>query len=157
NSASENNAAAEQVTVSKASPSIVTTPSVTSVTLGTSSVTLKDTAVLAGGYYESGTITFTLYQGSTLVDTETVPVSGNGSYTTPAGYTLPTTGTVTGTYQWNSSYSGDSNNNLASENNDAAERVTVSAASPTIVTTPSVTSVTLGTSSVTLKDTAVLL
>ena len=52
--------------------------------------------VLSGGYYETGSITFTLYLGSTLVDTETVPVSGNGTYTTPTGYTLPTTGTVTG-------------------------------------------------------------
>ena len=156
NSTSENNAAAEQVIVSKASPSIVTTPSVTSVTLSTSSVTLNDTAVLSGGYYESGTITFTLYQGSTLVDTETVPVNGNGTYTTPTGYALPTTGTVTGTYQWNSSFSGDTNNNSASENNAAAEQVIVSKASPSIVTTPSVSSVTLGTSSVTLNDTAVL-
>ena len=84
--------------------------------------------MLSGGYYETGTITFTLYQGSTLVDTETVSVSGNGSYTTPTGYTLPTTGTVTGTYQWNSSYSGDSNNNLASENNASAEQTIVSPA-----------------------------
>ena len=142
--------------VSPASPTITTTPSVTAVTLGTSSVTLKDTAVLSGGYYETGSITFTLYLGSTLVDTETVSVSGNGSYTTPTGYTLPTTGTVTGTYQWDASYSGDTNNNSASENNAAAEQVVVSPASPTITTTPSVTAVTLGTSSVTLKDTAVL-
>ena len=102
-------------------------------------MTLNDTAVLSGGYYESGTITFTLYQGSTLVDTETVPVNGNGTYTTPTGYTLPTTGTVTGTYQWNSSFSGDTNNNSTSENNAAAEQVIVSPASPSIVTTPSVT------------------
>ena len=56
-------------------------------------MTLNDTAVLAGGYYETGTITFTLFQGSTLVDTETVTVSGNGTYTTPTGFTLPTSGT----------------------------------------------------------------
>ena len=156
NSASENNATAEQTTVNPASPSIVTTPSVASATLGTSSLTLKDTAVLSGGYYETGTITFTLYLGSTLVDTETVSVSGNGTYTTPTGYTLPTTGTVTGTYQWNSTYAGDSNNNPASENNATAEQTTVNPASPSIVTTPSVTSVTLGTSPITLTDTATL-
>ena len=142
--------------MSPASPAITTTPSVTTVTLGTSSVTLNDTAVLSGGYYETGTITFTLYLGSTLVDTETVAVSGNGTYTTPTGYTLPTTGTVTGTYQWDASYSGDTNNNSASENNAAAEQVMVSPASPAITTTPSVTAVTLGTSSVNLNDTAVL-
>src|SRR5262249_47877025 len=151
NTVSENNAADERVTVSPANPSIVTTPSATSVTLGTSSVTLKDTAVLSGGYYETSTITFTLFHGNKLLDTETVSVNGNGTYTTPTGYTLPTTGTVTGTYQWNSTYNGNTNNNTASENNAADERVTVSPASPSIVTTPSATSVTLGTSSVTLK------
>ena len=156
NSASENNAAAEQVVVSPASPTITTTPSQTAVTLGTSSVTLNDTAVLAGGYHESGSITFTLYVGSTLKDTETVSVTGNGSYTTPTGFTLPTTGTVTGTYQWDASYNGDSNNNSATENNATTEQVLVSPATPTITTTPSLTAVTLGTSSVTLNDTAVL-
>ncbi len=85
--------------------------------------------------------------GSTLVNTETVSVSGNGNYTTPTGYTLPTTGTVTGTYQWDASYSGDSNNNAASENNATAEQVTVSPASPTMTTTPG-TGVTMGASSV---------
>ena len=62
--------------------------------------------MLSNGYNETGSITFTLYLGNTLVDTETVPVSGNGTYTTPTGYTLPTTGTVTGTYQWDASYRG---------------------------------------------------
>ena len=61
---------------------------------------MTDTATLSGGYYETGTITFTLYLGTTLVDTESVAVNGNGTYSTPTGYTLPTTGTVTGTYQW---------------------------------------------------------
>ena len=81
-------------------------------TLGTSSVTLNDTAVLSGGYHETGTITFTLYLGSTLENTETVTTTGNGNYTTPTGYTLPTSGTVTGTYQWDATYSGDANNKL---------------------------------------------
>ena len=93
-------------------------------------MTLKDTAVLSGGYYETGSITFTLYLGSTLVDTETVSVNGNGTYTTPTGYTLPTTGTVTGTYQWDASYSGDTNNTSASENNVAAEQVVVEPREP---------------------------
>ena len=154
--ASENNGPAEQVTVNPASPAITTTPSMTTVTLGTSSVTLNDTAVLSAGYYETGSITFTLYLGSTLVDTETVPVTGNGNYTTPTGYTLPATGTVTGTYQWDASYNGDTNNTSASENDAPAEQVTVNPANPTITTTPSISNVTLGASSVTLNDTAVL-
>ena len=78
------------------------------------------------------------------MDTETVAVTGNGTYTTPTGFTLPTTGTVTGTYQWDASYSGDTNNNTVSDNNAANEQVTVSAASPTITTAPNPTMVTLG-------------
>ncbi len=88
------------------------------------------------------------------MDTETVTVSGNGTYTTPTGFTLPSTGTVTGTYQWDASYNGDSNNSTVSDTNAANEQVTVSAASPTLTTTPSPTSVVLGTNSVTLTDTA---
>ena len=89
-------------------------------------MTLKDTAALTGGYHPTGTITFTLYNPKgTLVDTETVKVNGDGSYTTPTGYTLPTTGVVSGTYQWDSSYSGDGNNNVATDVNDPNERVTI--------------------------------
>ena len=89
-------------------------------------MTLKDLATLSGGYNPTGTITFTLYNpNGTLVDTVTVTVSGDGSYTTPNGYTLPTTGTVTGTYQWDASYSGDKNNSVATDNNDKSEQVTV--------------------------------
>ena len=81
-----------------------------SVTLdSTESATLKDSGTLTGGFNPTGSLTFTLYapDGSTVVDTETVTVSGNGTYSTPTGYTLPTTGLVTGTYQWVVSYSGD--------------------------------------------------
>ena len=139
-----------------ATPSLTTTPSPTSVTLSnTTPPVLTDTADLAGGNSPTGTITFTLYQGSTLVDTETANVNGNGNYTTPTGYTLPTTA-VTGTYQWDASYSGDSNNSPASENGSANEQVVVSPASPAITTTPNMTNVTLGTSAVTMMDTAML-
>jgi len=110
-------------------PTLTTTPSSTSVTLGTSSVTLKDTAVLSGGYSPTGTITFTLYYNgaTTPVDTEEATVTGNGSYSTPTGYTLPTTGTVAGTYQWDASYSGDTDNASVSDNGAASEQVTVTA------------------------------
>ncbi len=156
NSISEINNAGEQVVVNSASPTVVATPSPTAVTLGTTSPTLKDSAVLAAGYYPTGTVTFTLYQGSTLVDTETATVNGNGTYTTPTGYKLPTTGTVTGTYQWNVTYIGNTNNNPVSENNNAAEKALVNSASPTVVATPNPTAVILGSTPPTLKDSAVL-
>ena len=46
---------------SPASPTLTTTPSPTTVTLGTNSVTLTDSATLAGGNSPTGTITFTLF------------------------------------------------------------------------------------------------
>jgi hypothetical protein len=138
-----------------ARPTVSTTPTPATVPLGTTSVTLTDTALLANGFRPTGTITFRLVApGGGTVDTETVAVNGNGMYTTPTGFTLPNTGTVTGTYQWNATYTGDTNNNAASDVNDVTERVTVSAAHPTLTTTPSPAAVTLGTGSVTLKDTA---
>src|SRR5207253_10264182 len=115
------------------SPTITTVPNPTTVTLGATNVILKDTATLSDGSSPTGKITFTLYLGSTLVDTEIVSVNGNGPYTTP-GYTLPATGTVTGTYQWDAIYSGDTNNSGDSESNDPKEQVQVSEASGRSIT-----------------------
>src|SRR5205823_6164938 len=151
--------AAERLTVNPANPILVTTanPNGTN-TLGASgSPTLKDSADLEGGYNPTGTITFMLHYGASVVDTETVTVSGNGVYTTPAGFTLPTTGTVTGVYIWTASYGGDTNNNGASDSGEsAAERLTVNPANPTLVTTANPNgTITLGASgSPTLKDSA---
>ena len=67
----------------KASPSIATTPSTTAGMCGTSE-TLKDTATLSGGDGPTGTITFTLYgPNGHALDTATVTVNGDGTYTTP--------------------------------------------------------------------------
>jgi hypothetical protein len=125
-------------------PSLTTTPSpftLYSTGFFSSSYKTTDTAVLSGGNYPQGTITFKLYQETLcffgtcydyiLVDTETVRISGNGTITTPTGYTLPTTGGVDGTYQWDVSYSGDANNAPVSDNNDPNETVTFEP-SPTI-------------------------
>jgi hypothetical protein len=136
---------------------LVTILSPTTVTLGTNSVTLTDTALLAGGFNPTGTITFTLVgPGGGTVDTETVMVNGNGVYTTPTGFTLPTTGTITGTYQWNATYSGDTNNNGVSDSNSANEQVTVNPANPTLRTTPNLARIRSGPNVVILTDTAFL-
>ena len=158
NAASDTGSAAEQVTVRAASPTLSTTPDPTTVTLGSNAVTLTDTAMLEGGFNPTGSITFALFKncGTTPVDTEAVTVSGNGTYTTPTGFTLPSSGTATGTYQWEASYSGDGNNNVASDTGTATEQVTVSAAGPTLSTTPDPTTVTLGPNAVTPTDTATL-
>jgi hypothetical protein len=91
-----------------ASPTLSAAPGA-AVVIG-SGAKLTASATLAAGFNPGGTITFTLTSptGAT-VDTETVPVNGNGAYTTPSGY-LPAT---PGTYEWVVSYSGDANNNHA--------------------------------------------
>jgi ELWxxDGT repeat protein len=97
----------DRVLPALASPTLATTPGGT-VVLGTSAK-LTDSAMLAGGNNPTGTITFTLFapNSATAADTETVPVNGNGPYSTPKGF-LPT---VAGTYEWATGYSGDPGNN----------------------------------------------
>jgi hypothetical protein len=89
-----------------ASPALATTAS-DDVALGGS---IHDTAVLSGGSSPTGTITFNLYAGadtscSTVLSTVAVPVTGAGSYDSPA-----VTPASAGTYQWVATYSGDAAN-----------------------------------------------
>ncbi len=98
--------------------SLFTSSSPVTITLGAHPTTLTDSATLYGGNAPTGTIYFTLISvpSDTELDTESVPVHGNGTYTTPTGYTLPTNQTVTGTYEWGAQYSGDANNDAAGGN-----------------------------------------
>src|SRR5271166_1979327 len=112
---------------------------------------LTDTASLSGAINPTGTLTFTLVSpANTTVDTETVPVNGNGTYSTPTGF-FPT---FTGTYDWSATYNGDSNNPaiIGSPN---PEQETVVRASPAVTTVPG-GAVNLG-SGQRLTDTATLL
>ena len=116
NTGATDNGQNENQAVTEAGPSINTVAGGT-VVLGSGNK-LTDTAVLAGGFNPTGTITFTLYDPSNVaVYTNVAMVSGNGTYdtstgTNPGGY-LPTT---TGTYLWSATYNGDANNNPATDN-----------------------------------------
>ncbi len=97
----------EPVTVSAAVPTLVSTPGGT-VTLGTDE-TLSASATLSGGDNPTGTITFVLFDPTgNVVDTQSVSVNGNGTYTTPNGF-LPATA---GTYHWIATYGGDDDNSF---------------------------------------------
>jgi hypothetical protein len=103
------------------------------------STTVTDTATLAGGHDPTGSIQFHLYGPSTTaactgtpVDTQSVTVSGDGSYTTPAGATP----SRVGSYWWTASYGGDAANNPA-VTSCGAESVAITKASPSITTSPS--------------------
>src|SRR5262249_21308623 len=146
---------AEQTVVSPASPTLTTNPSPSTVTLGTSAVTLTHSATLANRYHPARTITSTLVaQGGGTGDTATA--TGTGTYTPGNGIPLPTRGAVTGTNQWNSTYTGGPNNNPATDIGAANEHVTVTPASPALVTTasPDVTLPAAPPGTVTLTDTA---
>ena len=122
-----------------------TIPVPTTVTLGTTPVTLKDTADLEGGVNPTGTITFTLFRGGAMVDTETVDGQRqrhlhDADRLHPADHRhgdrhLPVERHL----------QRRRNNKRVSDNNDPTEQVTVSTASPTLTTTPTPTTVTLGT------------
>ena len=91
------------LTVIKASPAITTTPSADSITLGTSSVTLNDTAVLSAAITRPGQSRSRCTWEARWRTRRRCRSAATARYTTPTGYTLPTTGTVTGTYQWDAS------------------------------------------------------
>jgi outer membrane protein assembly factor BamB len=95
---------------------VVTAPTISTTPIpatGTAHVTtLKNSATLSDGSSPTGTITFKLFDVTdstcslTPVDTETVAVNGNGTYTTPTGFLAATVGI----YHWIVTYSGDSMN-----------------------------------------------
>lgn len=101
-------------------PTLITQVDQASVRLGKA---FRDEAILGNGLKPTGTITFTLYDpDNIIVQTSTVPVSGNGGYASPP-YTPPT---KAGVYRYKAHYSGDHNNRSASTSlGDANEQVLV--------------------------------
>ena len=122
-------------------PTLPTTPSPSSGPIGT---VLNDSATITGGSSPTGTVTFNLYGPGdttctgTVLFTQTVAVSG-GVASTTGGYTT----TVAGTYNWTAHYSGD-NGNLPADSGCGSEAVTIAKSSPTLPTTPSPASGSIG-------------
>jgi hypothetical protein len=113
NAAASSTCGSEKVSVTKASPSLKTTPSPG----GTAGVVvLNDTGNLSAGYKPGGSIAFKLYGPSdttcsgTPAYAQTVTVSGDGSYST----TNKTAATTAGTWRWTATYTGNSNNKATS-------------------------------------------
>jgi len=129
----------EQITVQNSSPSITTALSSTTITVGGSAT---DSAVIAGGYNPTSSVTYEFFTGTSCSGTATtvgVPVTiSNGI--------IPNSGAQTfnraGSYSWNAVYSGDANNNA---NTSPCEPLTVQKASPTVGTSLSSSSFVVGT------------
>jgi len=127
----------ESVTLTRATPTIVTVAS----DGGPVGTQIHDTAQVSGGANPTGTVTFSLFapsnpncastEGSAgSVQTVTVPL-GNGGSATSAG--TPYTTIEVGTYNWIAKYSGDANNKSVSTA-CTNEQVTIGK-DPTSVTT----------------------
>jgi hypothetical protein len=124
NSAVDEGGTAEQTVVTPATPSIVTTSNPTgTVTFVGTAIPVTDSAVVSGGYYETGSLVFTLTGPGGFSYTQTDTLHGNDTYT--ASTTLPATMAM-GTYTWTVTYAGDANNNPANDQGDSAEQFTVS-------------------------------
>ena len=98
------------VLVSEAMPSLTTAPNASTVTVGLTATTTTDTATLSGGYDPSGNITFTLFFGATLLDTEVSACQGTGPTPPPLGTPFPLAVRPGSYYQWDATYTGNTNN-----------------------------------------------
>jgi hypothetical protein len=126
--------AAEQITTTRATPTLATVAG-GSTTVGGS---INDTATVAGGVSPSGTVSFTLYGPGDTTCTTAIGTSPNvalsGGTATSANFTTASLGR----YRFVASYSGDANNNaVTSSCADIAEQITTIKATPTLATVAS--------------------
>jgi hypothetical protein len=118
----------EPETVTQATPTVNTSQTPASGTIGT---VLNDDVTIANGFNPTGTLTVKLFapgNTATPVYTDVITVSGNGTYHT-ATQGMPSgnnTAQVVGTYQWVATYSGDPSNAGPVSSNLGDEPVTIS-------------------------------
>jgi hypothetical protein len=97
---------------------------------------LSDSVTLSGGKTPTGTLTFTLTApDGSIADTETITVTGNGTYST----SNTVIAARVGTYTWNVSYSGDGRNFPATDNGPAQSLPADVRPTPQIIATASET------------------
>ena len=129
NSPTVSGCAADPITVSPQTPTIVSQLSATSTTFGQ---TVRDTAVLVGASANAGgTVTYDVFDNPDCATSGLLaplaPVTVIGAHVPDSPGWTPT---LSGTYYFVASYSGDDNNSAASSS-CAAEPITVSANVPT--------------------------
>ena len=121
NAGSTSSCGSEPLTVIKATTSLTTSLTSSSITPGASTT---DTATLSGGSSPTGTVTFNVYSGTTCT---TLATSFSG--TTLSGSPLKSTATISGlgvgSYEVQAVYAGDSNN-AGSTSSCGSEPLTVS-------------------------------
>ena len=146
----------ETVVVNKATPTISTQVSASSIVLGSSVTDTATVTGVAGGPTPTGAVTFKVYlpidptcsgPGATVTGGNLVAGSVTSAAFTPGTVTPPGTA-----YHWIATYAGDANYaGVAGTCTDANEAVVVTRATPTISTQVSASTITLGSS---VTDTA---
>ena len=128
----------ETSTVNPAKPTIATTLSNASITVGDS---INDSATLSNAYNPTGTVTYTVYtdSGCTAMAAVGAQIDAQpGAVTLTSGHPVPNSPAVkfnkVGTYYWQAVYSGDSNN-AAATSTCVDETLAVAKATPTVGTT----------------------
>jgi len=124
----------EPLTVNKASPTLSTTLSASTITVGGS---VSDTATLAGGFTPTGSVSFSFYSGDcssgiVTIILPSVGLTGSSATSTPEAFN------TVGSFSWKAVYLGDSNNNVATSSCETLSVVTSAgftiSASPTSLT-----------------------
>jgi hypothetical protein len=141
--------APERIQISSCAPSVTTTLSASTITVGQS---VHDSATLVGATTNAGgTVTYNVY-----TDSACTSFFASGGTKTVTNATVPDSNDVTfnsaGTYYWQASYSGDGSN-FPVKSACTSERLVVQTKQPAINTTPSPSSGTIG---ATLNDSATL-
>ena len=149
NDAADSTCSDEPMTVVKPKPTIATTPSATSIVIGSGN-SFTDTATISGGYFPSGGIAvgkveFKLYgpftsapganDCTTAIKSEQRDAS-RVTNTTATATSTSYTPTAVGIYQWTAQYLGNAQNQASdvSACGDTSEQVTVQPAPPTLAT-----------------------
>ena len=137
NAPASSGCSAEPVTINPASPTITTTASPSTGTVGIAALT-GDSATLLNAFNPTGSVTFTLYSDPTC-STPVPGMSGSGSITSGlASWSQSWTPTAAGTYYWLASYPGDANNNAYTTTcGEANEQIVIGTGTPLLTTTAS--------------------
>jgi hypothetical protein len=113
----------ESLATIKATPTIVSTSNPTgTVVVGTTAITVSDSAVVSGGYYETGSLVFTLTGPGGFSFSHSDTLNGNNTY---AVSTMIPASAGPGTYTWTVTYAGDANNNPNNDQGGSAEQFTL--------------------------------
>src|SRR5207248_279171 len=136
----------ETITIGKATPSVATTLSATSVPVGGA---IHDSSAFTGAVTPTGTVTYSIFNESTCTTPATAAqISGQpAAVTVNANGTIPNSASVTfnkaGTYYWQAPHSFPTRRS-SDLSPCTSETITIGKASPSVATTLSATSVPVG-------------